>query len=127
MTGRANRTVNISKDNFIFAQAECGIAFTIRKEFLSRYTPCTGMTREQLTEAIAVVHTEFILIHPFREGNGRLSRLIADVMAVQSGLPPLDYSCWKQHPAHYIAAIHAALNLNYEPMKYWVNQALSKN
>ncbi|HDS3817227.1 Fic/DOC family protein [Morganella morganii] len=123
------RTVNISKDNFIFAPAGriAGLLSQFEKEFLSKYTPCTGMTREQLTEAIAVVHTEFILIHPFREGNGRLSRLIADVMAVQSGLPPLDYSCWKQHPAHYIAAIHAALNLNYEPMKYWVNQALSKN
>lgn len=26
-----------------------------------------------------------ILIHPFREGNGRLSRLLANVMAVQGG------------------------------------------
>jgi len=47
---------------------------------------------------------EFILIHPFREGNGRLSRLLADVMAVQSGRGPLDYSGWNEHKATYIQA-----------------------
>lgn len=41
------------------------------------------MSEEQLIEAIAITHVELILIHPFREGNGRLSRLLADVMAVQ--------------------------------------------
>lgn len=41
------------------------------------------MSEEQIIEAIAVTHVELILIHPFREGNGRLSRLLADVMAVQ--------------------------------------------
>ncbi len=74
-----------------------------------------------------VVHVELILIHPFREGNGRLSRLLADVMAVQAGFQPLDYESWTQHPEQYIAAIHAGLNLNYEPMKYWVNEALKAN
>ncbi|NTY87230.1 Fic family protein [Serratia fonticola] len=29
---------------------------------------------------------EFILTHPFREGNGRLSRLLFDILAVQSGI-----------------------------------------
>ncbi len=49
------------------------------------------MSREQVIEAIATVHVELILIHPFREGNGRLSRLLADVMAVQAGFQSLDY------------------------------------
>lgn len=52
-------------------------------KYLARYTPCTNMSEEQIMEAIAVTHVELILIHPFREGNGRLSRLLADVMAVQ--------------------------------------------
>lgn len=97
------------------------------KKYLVKYTPCTNMSRAQVIEAIATVHVELILIHPFREGNGRLSRLLADVMAVQAGFQPLDYERWTQHPEQYIAAIHAALNLNYEPMKYWVNEALKTN
>lgn len=97
------------------------------KEFLAKYTPCTSMSREQVIEAIATVHVELILIHPFREGNGRLSRLLADVMTVQAGFQPLDYESWTQHTEQYIAAIHAGLNLNYEPMKHWVNEALKAN
>jgi len=34
----------------------------------------------------------FILIHPFREGNGRLSRLLYDVLSVLAGKGLLDYS-----------------------------------
>lgn len=48
-------------------------------------------------------------------------------MAVQAGFQPLDYESWTQHLEQYIAAIHAELNLNYEPMKYWVNEALKAN
>lgn len=84
------------------------------------------MSRECVIEAIATVHVELILIHPFREGNGRLSRLLADVMAVQAGFQSLDYESWAP-PEQYIAAIQAGLNLNYEPIKYWVNKALKAN
>ena len=77
-----------------------------------------------MVQAIAEVHVEFILIHPFREGNGRLSRLLADVMAVQAGHAPLDYSSWEAEKARYIGAIHAGCSGNYAPMCTCVRQAL---
>lgn len=82
------------------------------------------MSEEQLIEAIAVTHVELILIHPFREGNGRLSRLLADVMAVQGGYKPLDYQSWEQNKAKYISAIHSGMSMDYDPMRYWVSAAL---
>ncbi|MGF7483083.1 Fic/DOC family protein [Providencia sp. SP181] len=123
------RTVNISKSGFMFAPAGrvAKLLEQFEKEYLKKYTPCTNMSREQTIEAIATVHVELILIHPFREGNGRLSRLLADVMAVQNGLQTLNYESWFCHPEQYIAAIHAGINLNYEPMKYWINEALKTN
>ena len=39
----------------------------------------------------AAVHAEPILIHPFREGNGRCARLLATLMGLQAGLPALDF------------------------------------
>jgi cell filamentation protein len=42
-----------------------------------------------VADALAVVHVELVLIHPFREGNGRTARLLAVVMGLQAGLPAL--------------------------------------
>ena len=47
-------------------------------------------------------------MHPFREGNGRLARLLALLMALQAGLPPLDFSpLTGRGKRAYIAGIHA--------------------
>jgi len=94
--------------------------------YLAQYTPCGGMDEEQLITSIAITHVELILIHPFREGNGRLSRLLADVMGVQGGCKPLDYQSWEQSKSQYISAIHAGVSMDYEPMKHWVSEALRR-
>lgn len=120
------RSVNMSKGEFQFAASGQipQLLSKFEQKYLERYTPCTGFSPEQLIEAIAVVHVEFILIHPFRDGNGRISRLLADVMALQAGLPPLDYSSWDQSKAAYFSAIGQGVEINYEPMKKWVGRAL---
>lgn len=88
-------------------------------------TPCHGLENDALAEAIAVCHVELILIHPFREGNGRLSRLLADVMAVQAGRGPLDYSGWDADKATYFAAIQRGMGMDYAPMRQLVSAALA--
>lgn len=120
------RTVNMSKDGFPFAPAAQlpRLMQVFDSDYLSRHTPCRNMNSSRLVEAIAVIHVEFILMHPFREGNGRISRLLADVMAVQAGHEPLDYSAWEKNKAAYVAAIQKGMDCNYEPMKRWVSQAL---
>ena len=86
--------------------------------------PYTDFSVAELIEAIAIVHVEFVLIHPFRDGNGRIACLLADVMAVQAGRQPLDYTPWDQNKSAYFAAIAQGLSMNYEPMKNWVRKAL---
>ena len=118
----AERSVNMSKGDFHFAAAAQipQLLNKFEQEYLHSYTPCSGYDDEQLVEAIAIVHVELILIHPFRDGNGRLSRLLADVMMAQAGRPPLDYSDWDQNKTGYFSAIKQGLDMNYEPMKAWV-------
>jgi len=113
------RSVNMSKDGFPFASADRipALLDEFEQRYLARYTPCFAMNRKDLVEALAITHAEFILIHPFREGNGRISRLLADVMAVQAGFGPLDYSAWEADRLRYIHAIQTGLMGNYQPMK----------
>ena len=121
------RSVNMGKQGFMFAASSQipRLLAQFERSCLARWTPCHGLSTDALTEAIAITHVEFILIHPFREGNGRLSRLLADVMAVQSGREPLDYSSWNADKAAYIQAIHQGLQMDYAPMQRLVAQALS--
>lgn len=73
---------------------------------------------ENQARALAVVHVELVLIHPFRDGNGRCARLIAALMGLQAGLPPLDFAAVRgEEKRRYVAAIHVGLDRDYEPMK----------
>jgi cell filamentation protein len=87
------RQVNIGKGGFQFASAQWipGLMSAFQRDVLAARTPCAGMDHLQLVRALAMTHAELILIHPFREGNGRLARLLNSLMAFQAGLPALDY------------------------------------
>jgi len=64
-----------------------------KEEQLHAMDELTDLFNEEVIKALAVVHTELVLIHPFRaEGNGRVARMLATLMALQAGLPPLDFS-----------------------------------
>ena len=113
------RSVNLSKEDFVFAAAHRipVLMNTFQKKYLAVFTPCEGMTKDQLVDAMAICHIEFIIIHPYREGNGRLGRLLATVMALQANRPFLDFSLIDNEKNQYIHAIHAGHAGCYEPMK----------
>jgi len=59
-----------------------------------------------------------VLIHPFREGSGRVARLLATLMVLQAGLPPLDFGELKgKKRKEYFAAVRAGLERDYKPME----------
>lgn len=121
------RSVNMGKGDFQFAAAAQipRLLAVFERDYLARFTPCHGVGDAALAEAVAVTHVEFILIHPFREGNGRLSRLLADVMVVQAGHEPLDYSVWDADKPAYFGAIHAGMAGDYAPMQRLVEAVLA--
>lgn len=121
------RSVNMGKAGFQFATAAQipHLLTLFERDCLQQWTPCC-LAGDALTHALAVTHVELILIHPFREGNGRLSRLLADVMAVQAGIRPLDYSSWEQNKPAYIDAIHAGVGRDYAPMQTLIESALNR-
>lgn len=113
------RAVNIGKGGFQFAHAPLipGLMREFEVGALRRHTPCQSGDDAAVAMSLSEVHAELILIHPFREGNGRLARMLAVLMAAQAGLPVLDFKpMLGPGRLAYIAAIHAAMGRNYQPL-----------
>lgn len=113
------RSVDIGKGGFQFAHARFipRLMGELEKGALRIHTPCRATEKATLAWALAEVHAELILIHPFLEGNGRLARLLAVLMALQGGMPPLDFSPMQGRGKRaYIGAIHAAMGRDYRPL-----------
>jgi cell filamentation protein, protein adenylyltransferase len=118
------RTVTMSKAGFPFAAPSRiePLMQEFEKKYLAKYTPCHCLELDALAQALGIVHIELIIIHPFREGNGRTARLLADLMAMQSRKTPLNYSLIHQTQnlpgfENYIKSIHAGIEGNYKPIK----------
>lgn len=114
------RNVNMAKGGFMFAAAPQipRLMEEFERNELAAETPCAAMDTARLAQALARTHAELVIIHPFREGNGRCARLLAYLMALQAGLPTLDFDLLAgRGKKAYIAAIHAAYSGNYAPLE----------
>ena len=86
------RTVQISKGDSLFALP--GHIESYGKQVfdaLARDKHLKGMNKERFTERLAHHYAEINAVHPFREGNGRSTRVFVDQLAGEAGLE-LDYS-----------------------------------
>ena len=114
------RQVKLSKGefNFAFPGQVPKLMDDFEHDLLRTYTPCKFKSSEQIINALAIIHAELVLIHPFREGNGRVARMLATLMALQAGLPPLDFSgIVEKKKKEYIVAIQEGMSHNYRPME----------
>lgn len=55
-----------------------------------------------------------LFIHPFREGNGRISRLLSDVILAKNGFPMIGLNLKKGD--NYIQRVHAGYETDYKPL-----------
>ncbi|MEX2516871.1 MAG: Fic family protein [Gammaproteobacteria bacterium] len=113
------RSVNLSIGDFQFAAAYRihDLMAQFDRDIIGSYTPCGSFSDAELIDAISITHVELIVIHPFRDGNGRLARLLATVMALQANKPLLNFEMMASDKKRYIGAIHAGHDRNYEPMR----------
>jgi len=70
---------------------------------------------DKITYDLSKFLSEFLFIHPFREGNGRLSRLVCDIILAKNGFPMIGLNL--KNGDNYIEKVHQGYDCNYEPMK----------
>lgn len=70
----------------LFIEAQMA-EFSDRLAKLTPFSP--DMTRDELLARSAEIHGEFIMIHPFRDGNGRTCRLLGDLLLMQAEMRPM--------------------------------------
>ena len=113
------RAVNLSKGGFNFPAAKF-LEQTMR-DFDQRVLqplPNTYAANDELIRDIALVHGELLFIHPFREGNGRTARLLADMMAQKQGHGKLHWErVGRTRFEAYVHAVQQAAVDNRAPME----------
>ena len=126
------RTVDVSKDGFSWPPA----AFvpqnmdSLENGLLRWHTPCPPEPLPDVARRLAEVHAELLLIHPFREGNGRLARWLADLMALQAGVPAPAYPFRERGglsiKAKYVAAVKEGYLMRYDALTAFFLEALER-
>lgn len=116
------RTVEMQKGKFRWPPAfrvPQNMAW-LEDELLSKSTPCKSAPLNGVAKKVAEIHAEFLLVHPFREGNGRLARWLADLMFLQAGYPMPLYSFSGKgsvkRKKEYLDAVVAGYGQDYAPL-----------
>jgi cell filamentation protein len=112
------RTVNMSKGGFIFPAARIlpdamkTYERTILLPLSERYAD-----KEKLIYDLARSHAELLFIHPFREGNGRIARLLAMLIYLKQTGEWVNFSeILKNDMPEYIQAVQDAAYERYDCM-----------
>ncbi len=126
------RTVEMEKGGFRWPPAHLvpqNMA-ALEHGLLRQHTPCRPAPLDTVAPRMAEVHAELLLIHPFRDGNGRLARWLADVMALQAGWPLPDYRFRGRgsgnERALYLAAVKQGYLTRYDDLTAFFLRAITR-
>jgi cell filamentation protein len=99
-----------------------------RRTFRGRvlYPASALQADDAFCSAVGGIQGEFLVIHPFREGNARTIKLATDLLAAQTGRPFLVYDQTSEGQEQYIDAAKAAFKQQYAPMDEIIRQALAR-
>ena len=124
------RTVEMSKGGFQWPPAyrvEPNMVL-FENGLLREYTPCRAGDLDSVALQVAQVHAEFLFIHPFREGNGRLARWIAEVIAMQAGFGTPQYPFWGDQTVearhNYVNAVKRGYVEDFGPLAEFFRTAI---
>ena len=115
------RTVDISKGEMLFAPVQY-LSNSVEElnRIIQNNLPTSTDNNTKLAQKLAIVHNEFNVVHPFRDGNGRTIRLFLDVLVHTLGFQPINYNDREK----YLAACIAGASQNNEPLQKIIEAGL---
>lgn len=75
----------------------------------------------------AEFHYRFVRIHPFDDGNGRMARLLMNLILMQYGLPPAVIQSDREHKEQYYRVLQAADVGDIEPFIEYVAREVARS
>lgn len=93
---------------------------------LGKYPVDKLVSDDDFCAAVGEIQGEFLVVHPFREGNARTIKLVADLLAMQTGRPMLAYDLSEEGQSQYIDAAKAAFRQEYAPMTKIIRRAMKE-
>lgn len=73
----------------------------------------------------ATLHYKFVRIHPFDDGNGRVARLLMNLVLLQHGLPPAVVRAEPEQKEQYYRVLQAADAGNLEPLVEYIARSVA--
>ena len=119
------REVDISRGKMMFASVNyLPSALKYLDQIFKENQPQRKNTKSSMAGKIAIIHNEFNVIHPFRDGNGRTIRLFIDLLLYSVGFKLVD---WNSKPKNeYIHACIKGAVGNHKPMSDFILKRLKK-
>jgi cell filamentation protein len=96
------------------------------RNVLGKYPAGALREDDAFCAAVGEIQGEFLVIHPFREGNARTIKVMSNILAIQTGRPLLVYDSTEEGQEQYIEAAKAAFKKQYTSMREIISQALAR-
>ncbi len=91
--------------------------FPMLKDFFSWYA--TSRKKMHTVKLAALAHLKFVTIHPFTDGNGRISRLLMNFILHKQGYPMMDIP-YDNRTAYYNALERSQTRKNEDTFLQWL-------
>jgi len=120
------RTVEVSKPGFRWpSYSTINNAMNTLDRYMASIMPITSNNEDDMLNIVTKIMSELLFIHPYREGNGRITRLVGSILFVQNNYPIIDLSQINYHD--WVNASLDAYAMNYEPLKLILKNAVDVN
>ena len=84
-----------------------------------------NLTEDEKVQLLAEFHHKFVAIHPFTNGNGRMARLLTDILAASLGYENIDlYAASGIKRQRYLDALEAAGEMIMRRLLKWYDRCL---